>query len=130
MAKVDLPGYLGSFNTDALATYLDDHLKNAYRVTEMEIRKRHPDAPPSLVEIATWHAIGKMLGQYGESIVGIQNTTLKHYLRNNWRCRMCRARVAPVVYNGKVICGECAHEFPDDSSLIGGIVDGGREAGQ
>lgn len=120
----DFPGYLGTFDTGALAVYLDEHLQAVYRQAYLKIRQAHPNAKEPLVEIAAWHAVGLSLAAYSQTILGVQQKQAKFYLRNLWRCPECRERKVPLVHNGRIICPSCAAEFPEETALLRGITSG------
>lgn len=118
MPRSDFSGYPRTVDTSALRVYLDDHLKKLYSEAERGLRAQYPDAKENIREIAAWVVVAQALKKYGEDILRIQEQELQLYLKKVWKCRNCKVREAPVFYRGNLVCSECAHPYPTDSSVL------------
>lgn len=121
MPRSDFSGYPRTVDTTALKVYLDEHLRKLYSEAYRGLRAQYPDAKDNIREIAAWDIVAQTIKKYGEEILRIQEQELQFYLKRVWKCRNCKAREAPVFYRGNLICPECAHEYPTDSSILRGM---------
>lgn len=118
MPRSDFSGYPKTVNTAALSVYLDEHLRRLYSEAERGLKIEYPDSKDNIREIAAWVIVGKFLKDYGAKILSLQSTEIQYYLKQVWRCRNCKSKETPVFYGGKLVCAECAHEYPEDSILL------------
>lgn len=127
MPRSDFSGYPRTVDTAALRVYLDEHLKKLFSEAERGLRQEYPDAKENIREIAAWDIVGQVIRKYGEGILRLQEQELQFYLKHVWRCRNCKSKESPVFYRGNLVCSECAHEYPADSSLLRGMSFNGSD---
>lgn len=118
MPRSDFSGYPRTVDTTALRVYLDEHLVKLYSEAYRGLKLQYPDAKESIREIAAWDIVAQTIRKYGEGILRIQEQELQFYLKHIWRCNNCKSKETPVFYRGNLVCSECAHEYPADSSLL------------
>lgn len=121
MPRSDFSGYPRTVDTTALKVYLDEHLRKLYAEAERGLRAQYPDAKNNVREIAAWDIVAQTIKKYGEEILKLQEQELQFYLKKVWKCRVCKAREAPVFYRGNLVCSECAHQYLADSELLRGM---------
>lgn len=121
MPRSDFSGYPRTVDTSALKVYLDEHLTRLYSEAYRGLKMQHPDAKENIREIAAWDIVAQTIKKYADSILALQEQELQFYLKRIWRCRNCKSKESPVFYRGTLVCSECAHSYPADSSLLRGM---------